>query len=112
MKKAKDDGAGETRCLTDLAIEKDTKTADRRKVDKAIIDSLKSQSTTDANIFLELTKESEPSPKRTRLSHILATLAFKVLVEHENIAILAPQQLLNHNFHNESFSCKLLDLLK
>ena len=57
LKKAKDDGAREARRLTDLAIEKNSETAERRKADKATIDALKKQSTADANTILELTKK-------------------------------------------------------
>ena len=57
LEKAKDDGAREARRLTDLAIEKNSETAERRKADKATIDALKKQSTADTNTILELTKK-------------------------------------------------------
>ena len=54
LQKAKDDGAREARRLTDLAIQKNAETAERRKADKATIDDLKRQSATDAEKIRQL----------------------------------------------------------
>ena len=64
LKEMRDDWTRGVRRLTDLAIEKDAETLQRRKTDKATIEGLERRIETDAKTILELKKEASSIPRK------------------------------------------------